>query len=650
MQDRRFAWLAATATVLACIRGMAACDSDAAIDTQVGMPDASGEGGGFVGSGGQAGTSAGGETSVGGALSTGGTSSGGSSGFGGANPADGGPPDSLRDPQPCSRTAAPGANLQQEVDATPANGKLCLEPGTYPVTACIEISKKMTIAGIQPSDPQTSVLQLAPNTSLQCMLKLSSATDGVIVQDLWLDGNYAAASLDMDNAGGAIWIVRGSHAIVFNHIDSFRDANQGQCFGINLQPLHEDLTGGLISNNTITNIGTGGPWAYGIIGFGHVPGGGYKISHVKVLHNWMLNFGRIGVEFRGGVSDVAIRGNYIHGSGKAWAPDDTTTSARISISVDSGNANTVDGTGTNHATSCLVEDNDVDHWISLGGNYHSAARRNHVHTDANDAGSIAYCGIEDAGNGFGNLISGNTIGGRQLYAMTVTWGSSMAVLDNNDAGGDYGGGSQIGDGIILHGMTADPVPLPAPVSRVAIFNNRFVTLAKGAVWGVGVAVGPYVSNINLGKSDFKYGDYVLVQGSSQGNSSIDTWGIFHAPNGGSWSHDDMTYAFQQHAPPILCDASCFPESESSAYPPESAASFSVTRLSGSTWRLANESWPPDKQGAYFVDWGEGAPEAGWNTCPTLEHTYESEGPKRVRMFSWSNVNGKVTTAYSDITN
>lgn len=178
----------------------------------------------------------------------------------------------------------------------------------------------------------------------------------------------------------------------------------------------------MIRNTVLSNIGTTSEWGAGIrLGHGS--------SFNQVLNNTISNTGRGGILADDGSTDLIIRRNTVTGSGGEG----------LGIELQSG------------CDRAVVEDNNIDHWLSVDASNYCAIRRNNV---SDKTGVYKYAGLElvdahdnlfvdnviDSGEQLGISVSGpqaktNCLFARNIIKNPSTWGVQVQ--------GDAGGASQL---------------------------------------------------------------------------------------------------------------------------------------------------------------------------------------------------------------
>ncbi len=147
------------------------------------------------------------------------------------------------------------------------------------------------------------------------------------------------------------------------------------------------VTGCMIADNTISNIGLDSPW-----------GGGIRLSwgssNNVILRNVVDHTGRGGIFANDGCTDLVISSNRVMRSGrKAEKPG---------LEIWRG------------CDRVVLEDNQVDHWLSIWGRW-VAVRRNTVRETSGD---ISFIGIEVGGQDV--VVTDNLVDGGQQIGVSVS--------------------------------------------------------------------------------------------------------------------------------------------------------------------------------------------------------------------------------------
>ena len=156
------------------------------------------------------------------------------------------------------------------------------------------------------------------------------------------------------------------------------------------------VTDCVITDNTIRHIGLGSPW-----------GGGIRLSWGSssnvILRNVVDHTGRGGIFANDGCTDLVISGNCVTRSGRK--------AEKLGLEIWGG------------CDRVVMEDNQVDHWLSIGGGRWVAARHNNVRETPGD---IAFIGIEVIGQNV--VVTDNVVeGGQQIGPAFFGYCSSRAA-------------------------------------------------------------------------------------------------------------------------------------------------------------------------------------------------------------------------------
>ncbi|MFC5528204.1 fibronectin type III domain-containing protein [Cohnella yongneupensis] len=212
--------------------------------------------------------------------------------------------------------------------------------------------------------PKTSV-KLIGQSKTTTIIKYVGTTDNYMI-NLGNKSNVEIAQLTLDGNSNihvvaGIWGEPGdSQYIHDNIIKDITKADGFAPFGILLSATSNSI----IANNTISNIGVNSSWGAGIRA-------GWNSNNTQILNNTISETGRGGIFASDGCNGVVVKGNTITGSGRH--------EHGLSIELH---------------TSCnysVIEDNNVDHWISAVRSEYIAVRRNTVHTTD---GTVQGMGLE----------------------------------------------------------------------------------------------------------------------------------------------------------------------------------------------------------------------------------------------------------------
>lgn len=150
-----------------------------------------------------------------------------------------------------------------------------------------------------------------------------------------------------------------------------------------------------ISDSTFNTIGVSSEWGSGIRC-------SWGSKRNKILRNTISNTGRGGIHCNDGSSDAIIQNNTVTECGK-WSGD-TGEGLGIELIADCNNS--------------IIENNNIDHWLSLDTSSKCAIRRN---TISDTSGSdIKWCALEAAGACNDNVYTDNTVNNGTQVGISVS--------------------------------------------------------------------------------------------------------------------------------------------------------------------------------------------------------------------------------------
>lgn len=273
--------------------------------------------------------------------------------------------------------AADAAAIMSAVAASGAGDTVLFPAGTYLITESIHPASGTTLAGV---GRETTILRYI-GAGFRPLIDLTDRSD-VEVTTLTLDGNASrrAANGIIATNGSGHWL----------HDLSIRNFRKGEGFGPHGIHFAANVTDSLIADTVIDDIGTDSEW-----------GAGMRFSHGssrnRILRNTISRTGRGGILADNGSVDLVIQHNAVSGSGG-------------------------EGLGIEIWDACdrvLIEDNIIDHWLSLNRSSGCAVRRNVIR---DPTGIHKYIGLELAG-GSNNLFSDNVVGAGQKLGVSVSTAS-----------------------------------------------------------------------------------------------------------------------------------------------------------------------------------------------------------------------------------
>ncbi|NPV46018.1 MAG: PKD domain-containing protein [Armatimonadetes bacterium] len=272
-------------------------------------------------------------------------------------------------------TAAIAAAIEQ----SQPGDTILLPAGTYTLSASIAPKSETRLVGA--GQDKTTLLLTGDKPT--AFVSLSGVTD-VTVSDLTLDGQngpvaaVGVSAHDCRRLRLERLTIRNLAAEAFGpHGIHFNGENPTRQHGV---------TDSLIRDCTIENIAPERPWGAGIrLSWGS--------SRNQVLNCRISNTGRGGIFGDNGSTDLIIRGNTVSGS----------HGERLGIEVWGG------------CDRSLVEDNRIDHWLSIGGSDWCAVRRN---TISCHEGCFGFCGIEAIGSFL--VVTDNVVDDGQIIGLSVS--------------------------------------------------------------------------------------------------------------------------------------------------------------------------------------------------------------------------------------
>ena len=273
----------------------------------------------------------------------------------------------------------PGAVEAAVAESGPGD-TVWLPAGTYALHEAIHPKSQTRLEGAG----QDATILVFKGESPSVIMSLSGRED-VEVCNLTLDGEgnpNATQGISAGNARG----LNVHHVTIRNLVKSKAFGPHGIYFTGHNPTRERGVTDSRIADCRIENIGVGAKF-----------GGGIRLawgsSRNRVLHNVIKNTGRGGIFADNGSTDAVIRSNTVsrsHGEG-------------LGIEVWGG------------CDRAVIEDNHIDHWLSIGGCDYCAVRRN---TIADKSGEYKFCGIEGIGSFC--VITDNVVDGGQKIGLSVS--------------------------------------------------------------------------------------------------------------------------------------------------------------------------------------------------------------------------------------
>ena len=260
--------------------------------------------------------------------------------------------------------------IQAAINAAKTGDSVFIPNGIYKLSRALVAKSDIKIKG----ESQAETLVEFSSEKSFAMIDLSNVSN-VEITKLTLDGK-------MKNLANGIFAKNGSghklHFITIQNLAFSGFGPHGILFEGNAD-WKQGVAHSLLVDNKFLNIGVDSEWGAAI----RFSNGS---SYNQALRNIITNTGRGGILANNGATDLTISRNTITGIGKV-----------------------IEGLSIEVHTECnraLIEDNVVEHWISLDKTNDSAIRRNSISSDkVND---WKYAGLELAG-GSNNLFTDNQV-------------------------------------------------------------------------------------------------------------------------------------------------------------------------------------------------------------------------------------------------
>jgi len=283
--------------------------------------------------------------------------------------------------------------IQNAINAASAGDTVYFPAGTYYIGSALTPKSGIKLNGASQS---TAIIKFNGSAaSSMIYMPMSSNISNVEISNLTIDGNNdpeASYGIEAHNGTGHY----------FHHL-TFKDFTGTTSlygpFGIWLEGESgndaslKGVTNSVISDSTFTNIGTSREWGSGIrMGWGS--------KGNQILRNTIANTGRGGIFAHDGSTDSVIRNNTVSGSGMSTSP--VGEGLGIEVWGNSGRA--------------VIEDNTVDHWISVDESDYTAVRRNTVR---DTSGTIKFLGMEAAATSY-NVFTDNTVDSGAQIGISVS--------------------------------------------------------------------------------------------------------------------------------------------------------------------------------------------------------------------------------------
>ncbi|MGO8699539.1 MAG: right-handed parallel beta-helix repeat-containing protein [Limisphaerales bacterium] len=481
------------------------------------------------------------------------------------------------------------AAIQKAIDAAGSGDTLSLPAGTFLVDRVLRAKSGVKIRG---AGQGKTIIKC--NASGQIDFFDLSGTRHVELSDFTIEGNGDSNAHDgvFAKTGGGHFI----HRLAIQNLGSLSGP-----LGIHFVGTDGNYSNGVsdcvIADNTIRNIGVKSEW-----------GGGIRLSwgssRNQVLRNVVDSTGRGGIFANDGSMDLVIRGNVVTRSGRKQE--------KLGIEL------------WGNCDRGVVEDNRIDHWLSLSGCSLVAARRNII---SDTSGGIGFIGLEiiaqdavvtdnlvDGGQQMGVSVSNDAHNERQYCAYNtirnmIQWGAQLQ-------------GDRTGARLLYY------------------YRNRFLTTQRGnkaAIYpgadGRGFRFNGNCQGVTLDSNEISHNP---AEGLELGGSGLDQISVVNntiSGNGFDAVRGDAGGDLEWTGNTVAGNGSNN-QLRSRGFPqPKPAAEFScpAAALTGQAVDFANASSAAGGGIAHVLwDFGEGVPSARFNDT----HTYSRAGTYRVTLVVW----------------
>lgn len=283
--------------------------------------------------------------------------------------------------------------FQQAINAASAGDRVIIPAGTFQISSAIVPKQGVAIVG---AGREQSVVEFIGTSNSPLVRINGNSQNDIELTGFTLDGKNS----DRATHGILAEFSSGHHI----HQMGFRDFVETSDFGSHAIHLRNDVDNTLIEANHFRNIGLND-------NFGSAIRMSRGSAFNTIRNNDISGTGRGGVFAEIGATDNVIRGNTIMQSGLF----DGDSGAGLGIELWNGSGRTI------------VEDNVLDHWLSVDRSDLVAVRRNTV--VSNDGGPVKFTQFELAG-GADNIFTDNQIGAGGKIGFSIS-----AVSDPIAAGG-----------------------------------------------------------------------------------------------------------------------------------------------------------------------------------------------------------------------
>ncbi|OCT13485.1 hypothetical protein A8709_17940 [Paenibacillus pectinilyticus] len=276
--------------------------------------------------------------------------------------------------------------IQNAVNSAASGDTVLLPAGTYYLSANVNGKSGVKIAG---AGRDLTTVKMTSGSASTNFFYLHNVTNAE-VSDMTLDGNNSTVLLS------AVTSESGDG----NKMRHLRVKDLAASAGFGPFALYAIGSTNLeISDNIVNNSGVNSDWGAGVRA-------GWGSSHALIENNTISNTGRGGIFVNDDSPYATVRGNTITGTGKK-----------------------MEGLGIELHTNVdysLVENNNVDHWISTVRSKYIAVRNNIVKATDGSVGNMGLEVMVDHG-----ITSGNLVDGGQQVGMQQSPGTGYQLWNYN---------------------------------------------------------------------------------------------------------------------------------------------------------------------------------------------------------------------------
>ncbi|MHA6480837.1 NPCBM/NEW2 domain-containing protein [Paenibacillus sp. strain BS8-2] len=314
------------------------------------------------------------------------------------------------------------AAIQAAVDAASPGDTVLIPKGTYYLSGSVQGKSGVIIKG---EKRDQSIVKFVSESDT-FMIHLQNVT-GATVSDLTLDGNSSMIAMSaVAMSGGKSNTVNNVRVKDFTAVDGFGPHAL----------FVDNSTYATISNNIITNIGTASIWGAGVRA-------GWGSAHATIEGNVIENTGRGGILVNDNSPWAIVRGNKVKGSGLK----EHGLAIELHTNVDNS----------------IIEDNQVDTWISAVRSSKIAVRRNLIQPKDGRVGNI---GLE--------IMADDTITTDNI----VDGGQQVGIQQSPGTGHQYWGYNVIKD-MVMWGMQLQGEGSGQIEQFQYFYRNSFIKTQEG---------------------------------------------------------------------------------------------------------------------------------------------------------------------------